>query len=297
MSQRRLKVIAIVGPTASGKSAFAVSLAKKIKGEIISADSRQVYRGLDIGTGKVTKREMKGVPHHLLDIADPKRQFSVSEFVELGREAIADIASRGNTPIIVGGTGFYIDALLGRVTLPEVPPDTKLRKRLSKLSAPKLFSTLRKIDPKRAETIDRHNPVRLIRAIEIARVLGKVPEPQTQNYTIYRITWIGLSPAPQELRKRIHKRLLARVRQGMIAEAQSLRRKGLSLKRMRELGLEYRYLAEYLDKIRRRRTRLGRELLKQEMLEQLEQAIWQYSRRQMTWWRKNKKIRWNNKSH
>jgi tRNA dimethylallyltransferase len=277
--RRRLpSVYAIVGPTASGKSAFAVRLAKKIDGEIISADSRQVYRGLTIGTGKITKKEMRGVPHHLLDVADPKKQFTVSEFVKRGRDAISEISSRGKTPIIVGGTGFYIDALFGRVTLPEVPPNEKLRKTLSKLSTARLFSMLYRLDPRRAAAIDEKNPVRLIRAIEIAKTIGKVPRQVSKSR--YEVTWVGLSPA--NLRRRIRARLLTRMRGGMVSEAKRLHRKGLSYKRMRELGLEYRFLADLLEK----------KISKEDMVEKLETTIWQYSRRQMTWWRKNKHIRW-----
>src|SRR5580693_2616583 len=128
------KVLVIVGPTASGKSALAVALAKKFKGEIISADSRQVYRGLNIGTGKITKREMRGVPHHLLDVVSPKKIFTAHDFVTHARRAISNIAKRGKLPIIAGGTGFYIDALVGRIVLPDVPVDEKLRARLEKKS-------------------------------------------------------------------------------------------------------------------------------------------------------------------
>ena len=169
------KVLVILGPTAIGKSALAVKLAKRFDGEVISADSRQVYKGLDIGTGKITKKEMGGIPHHLLDVADPKKQFSVSDFVREANHALAMIYHSGRVPIIVGGTGFYIDALTGDVSLPEVPPDKLLRAKLNKLSNEELFEILKKKDPERAETIDRHNKVRLVRALEIIEALGKVP--------------------------------------------------------------------------------------------------------------------------
>ena len=147
---KKTKVVIVVGPTASGKSDLAVSLAKKFKGEVVSADSRQVYRGMDIGTGKITKREMKGIRHHLLDVADPKKRFSAENYRTLARTAIDDIASRKKLPIICGGTGFYIDALLNEKLLPNVPPDPKLRKKLAKKSAPQLLLILKKLDPKRA---------------------------------------------------------------------------------------------------------------------------------------------------
>ena len=168
-------IIAILGKTATGKSDLAVLLAKKWDGEVISADSRQIYRGLDLGTGKITKREMKGIPHHLLDIADSKKQFSVSEYKNLADKTIGEIISRGKLPIICGGTGLYIDAVLKNIVVPEVPPNKKLRKELEKKTVPQLFVILKKLDSRRAKEIDANNPRRLIRAIEIATALGSIP--------------------------------------------------------------------------------------------------------------------------
>ncbi len=274
------KVLVIVGPTASGKSAFAIELAKRFNGEVISADSRQVYCGLNIGSGKVTKREMQGVPHHLLDVAIPKRAFTAAEFVEKGREIIEEIAARGKLPIICGGTGFYIDALLGTVMLPNVPPNQKLRTKLATKSAAELFAMLSKLDPKRTRIIDPHNPVRLIRAIEIATALGAVPSQLSKQR--YDTLWIGIEWPLEKLYRRIHDRLFSRVKSGMVSEARRLHQKGLSYKRMRELGLEYRFLANYLQ---------GR-LDKKTMLMQLETAIRHYAKRQLTYWRRNTTIRW-----
>src|SRR3989344_2993718 len=161
------KVLIIVGPTSSGKSALAVELARRFNGEVISADSRQVYKGLDIGTGKVTKREMRGVRHHLLDVASPKRVFTAHDFAERARAAIEDIASRGKLPVIAGGAGFYIDAFVGRIVLPEAPANAALRARLETKTAARLFALLKKKDPRRAKTIEPRNKRRLIRALEI----------------------------------------------------------------------------------------------------------------------------------
>lgn len=177
------KILVILGPTSTGKTALSIRLAKRLNGEVISADSRQVYKGLDIGSGKVTKREMKGVPHHLLDIANPKNVFSADDFVKAGRAAVADIISRGKLPLVVGGTGFYIDALLGTIPLPDVAPNPKLRKTLSGKELAWLQARLKRLDPARAKTIDMKNPVRLIRAIEIATALGKVPAPLRKRCT------------------------------------------------------------------------------------------------------------------
>ena len=165
----------ILGPTASGKSALGVKLAKKINGEIISADSRQVYKGLDIGSGKITRKEMGGIPHYCLDIFSPKKIFTVVDFKKRADKAIEEIFAKNKTPIIVGGTGLYIQAIVDNIVLPEVKPDWKLRKELEKKTTEEMFKMLKNLDPERAKNIDAKNPRRLIRAIEIAKALGKVP--------------------------------------------------------------------------------------------------------------------------
>lgn len=274
------KIIVVCGPTATGKSDYAVTLAKKIGGEVVSADSRQVYKGLDIGSGKITKKEMRGVPHHLLDIASPKSTFTVERFQKLGKKAIADILKRGKTPIICGGTGFYIDALIYESNFPAVPPNKALRTQLEKKSVEELFTLLQEKDPDRANTIDSKNKVRLIRALEIIESLGKVPEIKKESP--YNIEWVGLDFPDEILKERIHTRLIKRVKQGMIQEATTLHTQGLSWKRMRELGLEYRFMADHLT---------GK-LSKAEMITQLEAAIWQYAKRQRTWFKRNKEIKW-----
>jgi tRNA dimethylallyltransferase len=241
------KIIVILGPTATGKSDLAVRLARQLRGEVISADSRQVYRGLDIGTGKITKREMRGVPHHLLDIASPRRVFSVAKWQKLAEKKMAEIFSRGHLPIICGGTGLYIQSITNNVVFPEVAPDWKLRKKLNDKSADELFKILKKLDPERAKKIDAKNPVRLIRAIEIAKSLGKVP-PRDMSKKRFDILQIGLILPPDKLKEKIEKRLEKRIRSGMLVEAQRLHKKGLSWKRMFELGLEYRYQSLFLQK-------------------------------------------------
>ena len=173
---KKSRVIVIVGPNASGKTSLSIKLAKKMNGEIISADSRQVYKGLNIGSGKVTKKEMRGIKHYCLNIANPKKVFSALDFKNCAEKAIADILSRGKTPIIVGGTGFYIDAALGRVKLGGVPPNHALRRKIKNYSVAKLLETLRKLDPERAKTIEQKNPRRLMRAIEIASANHASPQ-------------------------------------------------------------------------------------------------------------------------
>ncbi|HEY4498853.1 MAG TPA: tRNA (adenosine(37)-N6)-dimethylallyltransferase MiaA [Candidatus Paceibacterota bacterium] len=285
------KIVVILGPTAVGKSDSAVQLAKRFNGEVVSADSRQVYKGLTIGTGKITRKEMKGIRHHLLDVAKPQKQFTVTQYVTLAKRAVEDILSRGKLPIICGGTGFYISALLGNETIPDVPPNPSLRKKLKKKTVAELFVLLTKFNRKRADMMnesDRQNPHRLIRAIEIAKALkGKdihfwKSDSQNTRLRDYQVLRIGITLPKGELRKRIAIRLFARIRAGMIREARRLHKEGLSWKRMDELGLEYRYLAKYLNN----------KISKQEMIEKLDTEIWHYARRQMTWFRRDKKIRW-----
>lgn len=278
-------MIAIVGPTASGKSALGIWLAKKINGEIISADSRQVYKGLNIATGKVTKKEMQGVKHHLLDVVSPKKQFSVDDFIKHADRACSNILQNDRTILVVGGTGLYVDMLLGRMSYPQVPPKPTLRKKLEKKSAVQLYALLQKIDPARAKTIEKQNPRRLVRAIEIAKALGKNPPANPEPK--YEVLWLGLSPTPEKLKKNIRIRLFSRIGAGMIAEAKKLHAGGLSYKRMEQLGLEYRYLARLLQN----------KLTKQEFKLQLEREINQYAKRQMRWFVRNKDINWvGNKS-
>lgn len=278
--QRKPKILVIVGPTASGKSDLAVLLAKKFNGEVISADSRQVYRGMDIGTGKVTKREMGGIPHHLLDVVSPKQVYTASDFKRDGEKALKKILQEEKLPIICGGTGFYISALIDDLLFPEVPPNLKLRAELEKETPAELFAMLKKIDPARAKTIDAQNPRRLVRAIEIARALGKVPP--LKRKSPYNPLIIGIAAPEDQLRERIHLRLLKRMKTGMVAEVQRLHDKGLSWRRMEALGLEYRYLALYLQK----------KLSKRAMLAELEKAIIHYAKRQMTWFNKDKRVNW-----
>ena len=275
------KVLVIVGPTASGKSAWAVQIAKQYNGEVISADSRQVYKGLDIGTGKITTAEMQGIPHHLLDVASPRRRFSLARYQKLAEKKLAEIVTRGKLPIICGGTGFYIKALVDNIELPEVKPNLTLRKELLKLSTAELAAKLQQLDPERAKNIDVHNPRRLMRAIEIATALGRVPQavsrPPQYNFIQY-----GITLEPEKLRQNIHERLLARMKQGLVKEVENLRASGLSWQRLDDLGLEYRFVSRYLR---------GK-LTEAEMLVQLETAINQYAKRQITWFKRDKRIRW-----
>ena len=197
-------VLVIVGATASGKTALAVRLAKQFDGEIISADSRQVYRQLDIGTAKVTNEEMQNIPHHLIDVADVSETYTAADFVQAGKAAIADITARGKLPIIAGGSFFYVDLLLGRATMPEVAPNPQLRAKLEKMSVDDLYAELRERDSARAATIDPQNKRRLVRALEIVATLGTVPKiPSAEPYNTL---CLGLERSKEALRERITKR-------------------------------------------------------------------------------------------
>lgn len=282
------KIIVVLGPTASGKSDLAVKLAQKTNGEVISADSRQVYCGMDIGTGKITKREMRGVKHYLLDIASPKSTFSVSRYQKLGKKAIKEILKRDRVPIICGGTGFYIDALVYGYKLPEVPPNPKLRKSLEKKSTDALFSTLKKLDPRRAKNIDKFNKRRLIRALEII-LTTKNPVPALSSSASidgsknqYDVLFIGIKKPQEKLKKLIAKRLKKRLNQGMIKEVENIHKSGVSWKKLESFGLEYRRVAEYLQN----------KISYAEMIPLLQKDIEHYAKRQMTWFKNNKKIHW-----
>lgn len=278
----KTKLIVIAGPTAVGKTGLSIRLAKRFGGEVISADSRQVYRGLDIGTEKATKREMQGVPHHLLDVASPRRAFTVEQYRTRARKAIAEIVERGHVPFIVGGTGFYIDALIYGHKLPPVPPNAPLRRTLEKKSPDELYALLKALDPKRAKTIEKKNPRRLIRAIEIAKTLGKVPPQAHYDISKYDVLYIGLALPMKKLEERIKTRAEHTIRRGLVAETKRLRENGLSWKRLNELGMEYRVVADFLQN----------KISKEEMKTQLVREILNYAKRQMRWFKRNKDIEW-----
>lgn len=273
-------VIIICGSTATGKSALAVEIAKLIDGEVISADSRQVYTGLDIGSAKITVPEMEGIPHHLIDVADPNTIFTVADFQKLAQEKIADIHARGKMPIICGGTGMYIDAVIYNTTFPEVIANPGLRKELEKYSAEELFEQLQTLDPDRATEIDSQNPVRLIRAIEIATELGSVPK-MKQMDSIYETLFIGLELSKELLQERIITRIQNRI-PALFDEIKKLHNSGISYERLYSFGLEYRYGSEYVQ---------GNITL-DEFNELLFTKTWQFAKRQMTWFKRKPKIRW-----
>lgn len=299
------KILVLIGPTASGKSELGVSLAKEFNGEIISADSRQVYKGMDLGTGKVAGSWIKtskskfgsfgynsghsdyvyvykNVIHHCIDFVNPKVRFSVARFQKITKKIIADILKRGKLPILLGGTGHWIDAVIFNQSLPKVKPNPQLRKSLEKESAETLYSKLTNLDPVRASTIDKFNKRRLIRALEIVITTGKPVPILSPNPLALSTLWLATTLPQQILYKKIEKRLKERFKLGMIKEVEKLKKSGLSYKRLESFGLEYKFIALYLQK----------KITYKEMEEKLLFAIKHYSKRQLTWWKKNKNILW-----
>lgn len=299
MTSSKKKIFFVIGPTSSGKTALSIELAKKIaKSEIVSADSRQIYRDLNLSSGKVTKEEMESIPHHLLDILNPGEYFSVVDYTELAVEKIDEIFAIGNTPIICGGTGFYIDSLLYRYNLPETKKNDKLRTELENRNTEELFKifykTLFKITNwkyffKNLRTLEKfsdpeykNNPHRLMRAIEIVSELGYIPELRKEKRfpdTEYDIEIITTNVDRQTLRDKIYKRLLERIDQGMVEEIESVKEKyNLSWDYLEKLGLEFKWVAKFLQK----------QVSKEEMIEKLFLEICQYAKRQDSWFRRYK---------
>ncbi len=287
------KVVVVVGPTSSGKSGLAVALATKIASEswrhksgirgaeIISADSRQIYRGLDITSGKITRKEMRAVPHHILGITSARKIFTAAQYQKMSDKIIRDILAKRKIPIICGGTGFYIDTLINNLQLPAVPPQRDLRDKLDRLSTYKLFEKLRRLDPRRAANIDRYNRRRLIRSLEIVLTTGR-PLPDIQKITKYDVIKIGIDLSPIRLKKRINLRLDKRLRAGLVEEIIKLHKHGVSWERLDNLGLECRYASRYLRGL----------VSHEEMRLNMQKEIWHYARRQTTWFRKDKNIIW-----
>jgi len=286
------KIIVILGPTAAGKSQLAIKIALRlgsgqakklgIKGaEIVSADSRQIYKGLDIGTEKITRKERQRIKHHMIDIAKPQNLYTVIQYQRAAKKILNKIFKKRKIPLIVGGTGFYIDTLIYDYKLPAVAPQKGLRKKLQKKSTEELVQMLQGLDPKRAANIDLRNRRRLIRALEIILKTG-TPVPEIKKQSPYQILKIGLKKSPNQLRQLINQRLDKTLEKGLIEEVKKLRKKGLSWKRLEELGLEYRLAANYLRGL----------IPYEQMIKKMQKEIYHLAKRQMTWFKKDKNIHW-----
>ncbi len=272
------KLIVIEGTNASGKSGLGVELAARYGGEIISADSRQVFRGLDLGSGKITPEEMKGVRHHLIDIAEPNEFFSMHDFQRLAYEAIDDILARGKIPFLVGGTGLYVASVTEGYVMSDIEPDLEYRAYLETMETPKLYEMLMQIRPD-AE-VDSKNRNRVMRMLEKIHDGDDIDLPNQPRYDCLKL---GVSWDRPVLRARIDERLERRLNEGMIEEVQKLLDEGATVEFMMKLGLEYRFITQYLT---------GEIPDKQEMIDLLATAIKQFAKRQMIWFRRDKDIHW-----
>jgi len=276
------KLVVILGTNASGKSALGIRLAEHFGGEVVSADSRQVYRGLNLGTGKITPEQAGTVRHHLIDVADVAERYVLTQYQAQAYAAIDGILAADRRPFLVGGTGLYINAVVYGYVLVDAPPQAELRAELEQMSVPALVERLRQLDPDAIGHIDQNNPRRLVRAIEIAAA-GHTHAATRQRQPRYKVLQLGLTWERDELDRRIEVRLADRLAQGMIEEVVALRAAGVSDTRLDELGLEYRYITRFLR---------GEIASQAELFQQLKIAIHQYARRQQTWFRRNPDIIW-----
>jgi len=300
----RPKVIIILGPTATGKTRLGVRIASKVDGEIISADSRQVYKGMDIGTGKdmgdyclqvtsnkkqVTKKlqisnlKTVKIPYHLIDIVSPKTEFNVAKWLVLTKKAIADIHKLGKVPIVVGGTGLYISALVEGFNLAGAKPDKDLRKKLEATPLSRLLARLRKLDPATFKKIDKKNKRRVVRAVEICLVgKGKASKLRQVEAPEFDFLILGVKRERSEINKLIDRRADKWMKQGIVDEVKKLRRQGVSWKRLDGFGLEYRWVSKYLQG----------EVGEEEMLSRMKTSIHQFAKRQMVWFGKMGNVKW-----
>ncbi len=272
-----MTILCIIGPTASGKSARAVESALAQGGEVISVDSRQVYRTLDIGTEKISHEEARGVPHHLIDIRDPEESYSAGDFVADATRLIGEIHARGKLPILVGGTHFYFDALINGLPA-SVPPNPALRRELAAVPYMELYEMVKKKDPRRAKELDPNNRRRLVRALEIIDALGTVPTRVAHKKIIdpeMEITWVAVNPPPAELKQRIEARLKAALARGLVEEVRRVQER-VGEARLREFGLEYKVVGEHLRGERAEAS----------LLPALSAKLWQYARNQKAWLKK-----------
>ncbi len=292
----RPKAIAIVGPTASGKTSLSIAIAREFNGEIISADSRQIYRGMDIGTAKATATERAAVPHHLVDIRNPDEDYAVAEFKRDADAAIADIVARGRLPILVGGTGLYIRAVVDNLDIPAVVGNPALRASIEADIAAhglaSVFERLVSLDPEAAYIVDGRNPRRVVRALEVATLTGRpFTEQRRRSVPVNDFLILGLSPAPEVLRERIDRRIDEMMAAGLVDEVKNLlkkyRRADGSADGARDLpiafdAIGYREIIDYLD---------GRST-QDEAVAAMKMNTWHFAKRQMTWFKKDRNVRW-----
>lgn len=288
MTNNKLDVVAVVGPTASGKTALSIQIAKTCNGEIINGDSMQVYKGLDIGTAKITEQEMEGIPHHLLNIKEPTQSFSVAEYQTLVREKIAEIQSRGKLPILVGGTGLYVQAVLYDFRFTDQQVDEKSRQQyygdLERLGPEAIHERLAKLDPETAKTIHPNNTRRVIRALEMIELSGMSKSDEEQNLgniPLYHHLIIGLDLDRELLYERINKRVDVMMVKGLLAEVHSLWSRHIrDVQSVKAIG--YKELYRYLDG----------EISLDQAIEDIKQNSRRYAKRQLTYFRNKMDVQW-----
>ena len=284
----KAKVVVICGPTASGKTALSVELAKQIDGEIVSADSMQIYKDMNIGTAKPTKEEMQGIEHHLIDYILPDERYSVADFKKDAKTAIRNIIKKGKTPIVVGGTGLYVDSLIYEIEYPEIEFDEEYRKQLEdevqKEGLEKLYEKAVSIDKEAMKKISQNDKKRILRVLEIFHATGKTKTQQEKesrkepefDYCVYAINW-----EREELYNRINKRVDIMIKNGLIEEVKQILNKYKKFPTAMQ-GLGYKEVVEYLED----------KITKEEMIEKIKQETRRYAKRQLTWFRKNKQTVW-----
>jgi len=288
MTEEKIEVVAVVGPTASGKTALSIRLAKEFNGEIINGDSMQIYKDLDIGTAKITEEEMEGIPHHLLDIKEPTESFSVAEYQTLVREKIAEIQERGKLPIIVGGSGLYVQAVLYDFQFTEEQVDEEARKKyydeLAKIGPDAMHEKLAKLDPETAKTIHPNNTRRVIRALEMVELHGEskaTEEHQRGNVPMYNHLIIGLDMDREKLYDRINLRVDLMIEKGLLHEVRGLWERGIrDVQSVQAIG--YKELYAYLDGL----------VTFEDATEQLKQNSRRYAKRQLTYFRNKMDVQW-----
>ena len=287
-------LVILTGPTAVGKTALSVAFAKAINGEIISADSMQVYRHMDIGSAKVTKEEMEGVPHHLIDVLEPAEEFNVVLFQKMARQAAEEIESRGHIPILVGGTGFYIQALLYNIDFAENDEDRRLRRSLEEIAkeqgASALYEKLRAVDPESCEIIHANNVKRVIRAIEFYEKTGKKisahNREQRENISPYRFAYFVLNDDREKIYRQIDQRVDLMMERGLVEEVRALRAMGCSRGMVSMQGLGYKEILSYLEG----------EISQEEAVYLIKRDTRHFAKRQLTWFKREKEVTWIEKN-
>ena len=287
---KRNKVIAIAGPTASGKTSLAIEIAKALKTEIISADSRQIYKEFDIATAKPSKQEMQGIKHHLIDVVSPEEEFTVADFADKAAEVMRNLFEQGKIPVVAGGTGLYFRILLENYDMPKVAPDKELRKKLHNIEKEQgvqaLYDLLKQQDPVLAENMHPNNTVKIIRALEVCKTLG-IPMSQAQKKKdpLYDVIWIGLGHLNGEDRQFLYNRTDKRVdlmlEQGLEQEAKKLYEKyGKINSLLKTIG--YQEFIDYFEE----------KISYEQCIEKIKQNTRRYAKRQLTWFRRNEDIKW-----